>query len=293
MRDHRDIRLSRVASRQKGVVALGDVRAVSMDKHAVARRVEVGRLHPLFPGTWAVGHCGLTREAWHLAGVLSAGKGALLTGVSACQLYGVFGRKVGEVHVVRAGKAAQHGRLRIHHAKNMPPRRKRKGIPVVPIEEALIGLAADPDVTDQEVRRAIRQAYVDKHTTHAKLTRAVERAKGRPGIRRLKLFLNDNRDRSKSELEDAAIDLLRRYDMQAIQNVEIAGEEADLLIDGVVVELDSETFHDNPISAADDARRQELWEGAGLTVLRWTWDDVHATPVRTLRRLRAAVASPA
>jgi hypothetical protein len=34
-----------------------------------------------------------------------------------------------------------------------------------------------------------------------------------------------------------------------------------------------------------------VWEAAGRRVERLTWDDVHVTPVATVRRLRAAVAS--
>jgi hypothetical protein len=154
-RDRREFRLSRVASSRKGLVTLADLRDAGMDKHAVARRVASALLHPIFPRVWAWGHKALTREAWHLAGVLSVGGDALLDGPSACQLYEVFPRRIGRVHVVTSRHSRDHSRLRVRQAGTMPRRRQRKGIPVVPIEEALLCLAGCPDVTDDEVRKAL------------------------------------------------------------------------------------------------------------------------------------------
>lgn len=291
MRDRSENRLSRKASRQRGIVTLADLRGADVDKRAVKRRVDAGLLHPLFPGVWAWGHRALTREAWHLAGVLSVGGDTLLDGASACQLYEVFKRRVGKVYVVTSKHARSHERLKVRQADRMPPRRKRKGIPVVPIEEALLGLAACPDVTDQEVRSAIRLSMTEKHTTLDRLRRHIGPSKGRPGIRRLRtLLLNDQAPRSKSALEANAVALLRRYGLTPEQNVLIDGEEADLLVGGVIVELDSEQFHDNPIAAQDDQRKHDMWTANGRHVERWTWDDVHARPVRTMRRLTAAIA---
>jgi hypothetical protein len=291
MRADPAIRLSDAASRQFGVVGVDDVRRAGLDKDAVRRRVEAARMHPLFPRTWAVGHRAVPREGWFVAGVLSAGEGARLAGASACQLYGIYEKRCGKVHVVRHGKPAEHGRLRIHSAKTLPPMRRRKGIPVVPIEEALLGLAADGMVADKDVRRAIRQAQVENLTTHRKLCRHVARSKGRPGVRRLRRLVGDREARTRCVLEDAALALLRRYGFDPRCNVLVDGKDADMVIGGVVVELDSEEFHDNAISAEDDAAKQAVWEAAGRRVERLTWDDVHVTPVATVRRLRAAVAS--
>ena len=290
MRDDRESRLARAAGRQHGVVGTSDVRAAGLDRRAVRRRVQAEGLHPMFPGTWCVGHPPLTREAWWTAGVLSAGDGALLEGASACQLYGVNEKRVRKVHVVRPGKAAEHGRLKIRSSQRMPRRCTRKGIPVVPIEEALLGLAAG-DATDQEVRRALRQAQVDGLTTHARLAAFARRAAGRRGVARFRRLLGADPCPTHSDLEDAAVDLVRRYGFDPQINVMVDGRKADMVIDGVIVELDSEAFHDNSIAAPDDAGKHAAWRARGRTTQSWTWDHVHVTPVRTIRRLQAAVAS--
>jgi hypothetical protein len=285
-------RLSQAAGNRRGIVTTEDVRAAGLDREAVRVRVNAQRLHPMFPGVWALGHTGLTREAWQHAGVLSVGGDALLDGASACQLYEVFRRRIGKVHVVTSKHARSHGRLKVRQADRMPRRCKRKGIPVVSIEEALLGLAANPDVTDDEVRKALRRSMTESHTTLDRLKRQIDRSNGRPGVRRLRALLGEGGERSRSVLEAGAAAMLRRYGVAFKQNVEIDGEEADLVLeDGTIVELDSETFHDNPISAAGDTRRQDHWESRGRRVERLTWDDVHARPVRTVRRLTAPVAS--
>lgn len=274
------------------MVDRADVRAVGMDRRAVQRRVKAELMHPLFPGVWAWGHRAITREAWFLAAVLSVGARAMLCGASACQLYGLLGRRIGRIHVLSDKRRRNAGRLIVHHADPLPARRRRKGIPVVPVEEALLGLAADETVSDHDVRRAIRQAQVEKLTSHAKLVAHARRSVGRPGIRRFRDLVGDRPAPTKSELEDAALALLRRYDFDPVCNVLVDGERADVVVGGVILELDSEAFHDNSVSAANDARRHEVWQANRRRTRRWTWDDVHVTPVRTIRRLRAAIASP-
>lgn len=286
-----DNRLGIRAGRQHGVVGRADARAAGLDKDAVRRRVRAGRLHPMFHGAWSVGHPPITREAWWMAAVLAVGGDARLDGPSACQLYEIFRRRIGRVHLVTSRTVPAHDRLKVRRAKALPPMRRRDGIPVVPVEEALLGLAACPDVTDAEVRKALRRSMTERHTTFDRLKRHVLQAKGRPGVRRLRhLLLDDRAPRSKSALEARAAELLHRYGIPFEQNVEIDGEEADLVAGGVIVELDSEAFHDNPVSAQDDRRRHEVWTANGRATQRWTWDDVHARPVATVRRLTAAIA---
>ena len=59
------------------------------------------------------------------------------------------------------------------------------------------------------------------------------------------------------------------------------------------MELDSEEFHDNSVTALDDTGKHRHWRSRGRRTQSWTWDDLHVTPVRTIRRLQAAVASAA
>ena len=286
-RSDRASRLEHVARRRWGVLSAHDLRLAGLDRFAIRRREKAGLLHPMFPGTWSLGHRSVPREGWFMAAVLSAGNDARLDGPSACQPYGIHGRRTGRVHVVSAGRSSSRGRLVVRHANPLPPRLRHKGIPVVPVEEALLGLAASA-AGDREVRRAIRQAQVDGLTTHERLREHVASAKGRPGIARFRKLVGDRAARTRSELEDDALDLLRRYGLDPRSNVVVDGQEADMVLDGLIIELDSETFHDNAVTAAEDRRRHERWHERGRPVERLTWDDVHVTPVATVRRLARA-----
>ena len=64
-------------------------------------------------------------------------------------------------------------------------------------------------------------------------------------------------------------------------NKRIAGEEADLSwpAEKLIVELDGPQFH---LDAAEDLRKQRLWERAGWTVRRLPTDDVYLHPERLL-----------
>lgn len=185
--------------------------------------MEAGRLHPMFPGTWSVGDRAVTRDGWFLAGVLSAGGDARLDGASACRHYGLYRRRIGRTFVVtdKRGGAGDR-RLKIRHTDHLPPLRVHKGNPVVPVEEALLGLAAS-DATDKDLRRAIRQAQAMNLTTFAKLRAHADAAKGRPGVVRFRRILGDRPAPTRSELEDAAVALMRRHGLDPLCNVVVDG----------------------------------------------------------------------
>ena len=64
-------------------------------------------------------------------------------------------------------------------------------------------------------------------------------------------------------------------------NARFAGEEADLAWPaiGLIVELDGPQYH---LDAAEDERKQRIWEAAGWTVRRLPTDDVYLHPGRLL-----------
>ena len=127
------------------------------------------------------GHRALSREGWWLAALLSVGGDARLDGPSACQAYEVFKRRIGRIHVVTSHTVRPQERSGCGARPGSRPRRRRQGHPVVPIEEALLGLAADRDVTNEEVRRALRKSMTETHTTFERLRRHATKAKGQPG----------------------------------------------------------------------------------------------------------------
>src|SRR3954447_10344817 len=71
LRANKEQVLARIAARQHGVVSTPQLRDAGVGKHAVFRRVEAGRLHPLHRGVYAVGHRNLSFEGRCMAAVLA------------------------------------------------------------------------------------------------------------------------------------------------------------------------------------------------------------------------------
>ena len=60
-------------------------------------------------------------------------------------------------------------------------------------------------------------------------------------------------------------------------NVRVAGEEADLSwpSEGLIIEIDGGPFHQD---VGEDARKEDVWRGAGWRVERLPSNDVYNSP---------------
>ncbi len=67
-----------LAERQRGAIDRAGLRACGLSDSAITRQIACGRLHPKWPGVYAVGHSRLTREGWWWAALLAGGPGAIL-----------------------------------------------------------------------------------------------------------------------------------------------------------------------------------------------------------------------
>src|SRR3954447_16448485 len=75
--------------RQHGVVSRPQLLALGYTRDAIAHRITMGRLHPLWRGVYAVGRPQLTREGLFMAAVLACGEGAVLSHAGAAELWGI------------------------------------------------------------------------------------------------------------------------------------------------------------------------------------------------------------
>jgi hypothetical protein len=164
------------------------------------------------------------------------------------------------------------------------------GIPVTSPERTLIDLAAHANPA-----RALREALRLKLTTSYLMAVSLENHRTRRGTNRLR-ELNDRYSgipysRTRSNAEAKALEVL--YDAGVplpLVNVDVAGEEADLTWpeERRIIEIDGPQFHQ---IAAEDARKQAIWEAAGYTVLRISSTDIYTAPARLIA-LAGACASP-
>ena len=263
------------------------LRAAGLDRFAVARRVEAGRLHPLFASVFAVGHRALTQQGWFRAALLEVGGDAALSHQSACQHLRIWEKRTGEIHVIATSRKRDQPQLRIHSTSSMPAVHTIRGLRTVRADHALLQLASsigDP----KQLQRAAREAQFQRHVTHAQLLAATET--GARGARRLRAALQGGPARTQNAGEDRALDFLRSCGLDPLCNEELLGFRPDFYLPGhnLVIEFDGRDLHDIPIVAHEDRRRQAALEAAGIRVLRIDWLDVTTRPDETRRRIRAA-----
>jgi Transcriptional regulator, AbiEi antitoxin len=72
------LRLADLARRQHGVVARRQLLAIGFSASAIGRRVQMGGLHRVHAGVYAVGHPHVSRDGRWIAAVLACGPGAAL-----------------------------------------------------------------------------------------------------------------------------------------------------------------------------------------------------------------------
>lgn len=106
-------------------------------------RIDVGRLHRLHPGVYAVGHRLIPKEGWWMAAVLASGPDAVLSHHSAAALWGLrsYSERVVEVTVPR--KSTSSKQIRRHHSPLPADERTiEEGIPVTSVPRTIFDLAA-------------------------------------------------------------------------------------------------------------------------------------------------------
>lgn len=275
MREERasDLRMSRVAERQHGVVSAAQLSDCGIDKDGVMRRARAGRLHRIHRGVYAVGHTAISRQGWWVAAVLAVGGGpsragkpldhwgASISHRSAAELWGLLEPHEGPIDVSVSGDGGKRQRrgIRLHRSLTLLPVdvTLRSGIPVTKPARTISDLRRV--APGWELRRATRQAEV------------------------FGLPLGDGieSDRTRSDLEGDFLDLCRRHRLPAPEvNVRIGRDLVDFFWREcrLVVETDSYLYHRGRIAFQDDHDRDLRLRTAGYEVLRFSEKQVDGEP---------------
>ena len=291
-----DVSVARAAADQWGVLALDELFACGLSPKSVLTRVRNGRLHPIHRGVYAVGHPNLPLEGRFLAAVKACGHGAVLSHHSAAALWGFMRWEDRRPEVTVVGTAPRaHPGLRVHRTTTLDrdDTTRHCGISVTSPARTLLDLAATLD--SKPLRSATRRAQSLYRVNVRQLVDVLARHRRRRGCAGLARIVATGPAPTRSELEDATLDLMLRGGL-AHPDVNVA-----LWLSGrrvvpdfrwpeqrLVVEADGAAWHDNQLAREDDAERQALLEADGERVLRVTWDQVIARPGQTLSRIRAA-----
>ncbi len=288
--DSPDERAARIAASQWGVVDNAELWACGLSRPAVMRRRDSGLLREIHGGVYAWGHDGLTWRGRCLAAVKACGPGAGLSYHACCgvwRLIEVDEDRPIDVTIPMRGPRGVAG-VTIHRSRIPFEVMRLDGIPVTTPARALLDLAS---VASYEVtRRAVREAMARNRASIRELTAV----RGRKGGKHLTRILADGYTPTRSELEDAVLDLIERGGIvKPLVNQRNHARVPDFRWGQLVVEADGAAWHDHKLAREDDVQRQAELEAHGFRVIRVTWRQVIAQPAQTLKRLRAAGAPAA
>ena len=247
----RDHLIATRAARQHGVVSLAQLHDAGLGDTAISKRCGNGRLHRLHRGVYAVGHIAPSNERRWMAAVLALGGDAVLSHRSAAGLWEILPPTEGPVDISlpsRSGRRRRQG-IRVHRPELLQPAdtTRRWGIPVTSPARTLLDLKGT--VSDQELRRAIRQADF----------------LGLPTGPEIEV------DKTRSELERRFLWLLRRHDLpKPAVNMRMDRLTVDFcwMEQKLIVETDGYQSHRGKAAFEDDRDRDLKLRALGFEVLR-------------------------
>lgn len=253
-----------------------------------------GRLSQLFRGVYSYGRDIETREAALRAAILVAGTGSVLTGLSACEIWGMVQPRGKIPSLIEV--ATNTGNTRIHTGKS--PALSRTIVSVAQRQygseetrivnglELLRPALALMDFAVNAQERRVRFAFLEGcrlgHFDQREVIVCNRHLRGRRGARRvrpmLRLWVPELR-RIKSVFEgDVLLDLVERRHPLPQVNVKVHGREVDLYFpkQRYALELDGGAFHSDPAQKRLDAEKQCYLEARGETVRRVTYKEYEA-----------------
>jgi predicted transcriptional regulator of viral defense system len=297
----RERALHALAERQYGVVGHRQLVAIGFSDRTIARWIDVGRLHRLHRGAYAVGRRSVVQRGSWLAAVLTCEEGAALSHASAAALWGLVGAR-GAIDVTAPGGNQGRGRLRdikLHRGKLDPAEiTTHDRIPVTSVARTLFDYAEVADF--QRLERAWEEADRLKRLRLVEVERVCERGYGRRALKPTRKLLAAVRavTRTRSPLEDRFQRFAHFYDLPPHStNVDVLGSEVDVLWPAakLIVELDSWEFHSHRAAFQRDRARDTRLLVARYRTIRVTHerlDTEAATLADEIRELLRAEVVP-
>jgi len=239
-----------------------------------------------------------------MAAVLACGPGAVLSHQAAAALWGIREDRRAEVDVTAPNRRGRSpAGVAAHRDGSLRPedRVELNGIPCTSLARTMIDLAGA--VPFWALRKAIAEAEVLRLLDHDTLRRVLTRNRGRRGVARLRLLLDEldpATKRTRSEMERLFLRMCSRADLPRPEvnvSLKVGGRrlEPDFLWRdaGLIVEADSRRFHDTDSAFLEDRRRDQRLQLAGWLVSRCTWAQIEHEPRALAETIRGLLAQSA
>jgi very-short-patch-repair endonuclease len=293
-----DHEIARIAEVQHGAVTLEQLRGLGISKDVAYQRAGLGRLHRVHEGVYAVGHSLLTPEGRWMAAVLACGLGARLSHRSAAVLWGIRDVDHRLVDVTAPNRRGRNpSGIDAHRDGSLSAGDWTvvRGIPCTTVERTLLDLAAVIPVS--QLRKALAEAEVLRILDLTALRALLRRSRGRRGVARLRLILDELHPETKRTLSELERLFLRMCSQTGLPTPEV---NVSLDIDGrqlkpdflwrdagLIVEADSRRYHNTDSAFQNDRQREQHLQLAGWRVSRCTWEQVEREPQRLSKTIQA------
>jgi hypothetical protein len=271
-------RAGELAGGQFGAIARRQLLACGFSPDRVKSWVRRGLLHPQLPGVFAFGREGLGTEGELAAALLYAGPNAGLGSISALWWQKLLGHRPMLIHIDSPRRVRSQPGLLVRQATF--DRQFRRGLPVVPLPQAL--LAAASALTHDSLRLVLARAEFERLLDLRRLQD--ELRPGRTGTKAIRAALAAHLPqlaKCTNRLEIDFVLLCERYGIPIPEpNARIGRWRPDMLWReyALIVELDGADAHRTAAQLLADERRAADLRRRGFTVVRYTWDDVHEEP---------------
>ena len=173
--------MAALAERQRGAIDRAQLRGVGLSEAAITRQIAAGRLHPKWPGVFAVGHPTLTREGWWWAAALAGGSGCTLAGRTAAAVWQLL-PPLSVVDVIVPGDRGRAlGAMRAHQVRlDASEVTEYLGLPVTTIARTALDVAAwdRRERVDELLDKALLEGWYD----HDEMLALIARRAGRRGM---------------------------------------------------------------------------------------------------------------
>jgi very-short-patch-repair endonuclease len=296
MRDTRntpsDRQIAQTSSPQGGHITRKQLRAIGLSNHAIAHRVECGRLIRVYQGVYAVGRLPSNPLDRCHGALLAAGGDAAMAGWSAATIWGVRRPWRYPLEVIVADRANPSG-LIVHRSTKLERSDFRVWLGVRLVSPPLTALQIAPTLSTRELERAIDGLCLAHAVELDDFRAIVERFPRHPGARFIRRALRiEKRRPTRSRKEQDWRSFATRFNLPPYeQNVMVAGYEVDVLFtpNRLVVELDG-PLHDHPWAEIEDPERDaEILTKTGIPVLRITTHDFTTQPAAQAAKIEAAL----
>jgi very-short-patch-repair endonuclease len=262
-----------------------------LSEAAIGRVVAGGRIYPVFPTVFAVGHRNIGRRGELFGALMACGEGSVVSHGTAASLLGLWGFQPERIDVIAPGEAGRKINGVCRRFAPLPRADETSthdGVPATTPSRTLVDLAGI--LQRLSLQQIIEQASVLGVLDIPEIDRVLATSRPRRGSPQLLAILEDWRRYKpgaliRSRMEAKLLPLLTRRALpipECNAKLRIGREtfEIDFLWrdQRVALETDGGRFHDNPAAAARDSHRNHALSSAGLLIPRLGWEDLRDRP---------------